>query len=102
MLTKLGTYLVLTRIWNPIDFQGQGHRVKFLGEGLRHSLRCPCSLFGLDRFCCIMLVTYYYDHNDILFLDMTFTNHEWYAPKLKNVPVYTCMYTITIKYHNMK
>ena len=30
ILTKLGTYLVLKRIWNPIDFQGQGHRVKFL------------------------------------------------------------------------
>jgi hypothetical protein len=28
ILTKLGTYLVLTRIWNPIDFQG--HWVKFL------------------------------------------------------------------------
>ena len=24
ILTKLGTYLVLKRIWNPIDFQGQG------------------------------------------------------------------------------
>jgi hypothetical protein len=33
ILTKLGTYLVLKRISNPIDFQGhvkgQGHRVKF-------------------------------------------------------------------------
>ena len=29
-LTKLGTYLVLKRIWNPIDFKGQGHRVQFL------------------------------------------------------------------------
>jgi hypothetical protein len=33
-LTKIGTYLVLKKIWNPIDFQGhvkgQGHRVKFL------------------------------------------------------------------------
>jgi hypothetical protein len=29
-LTKLGTYLILTRVWNPIDFQGQSHRVKFL------------------------------------------------------------------------
>ena len=28
ILTKLGTYLVLKRIWNPFDFQG--HRVKFL------------------------------------------------------------------------
>jgi hypothetical protein len=23
ILTKLGTYLVLKKIWNPIDFQGQ-------------------------------------------------------------------------------
>ena len=30
ILTKLGTYLVLKRIWNHIDFQGQGHQVKFL------------------------------------------------------------------------
>jgi hypothetical protein len=37
ILTKLGTYLVLKRIWNPIDFQGQ--RVKFLGEGICHALR---------------------------------------------------------------
>jgi hypothetical protein len=28
-VTKLGTYLVLRRVWNPSDFQGQGHRVKF-------------------------------------------------------------------------
>ena len=24
-------------------FQGQSHRVKFLGEGICHVLRCPCS-----------------------------------------------------------
>ena len=30
ILTKLGTYLVLMRIWNPIYFQGQGHLVTFL------------------------------------------------------------------------
>jgi hypothetical protein len=29
-LTKLGTYLILKRVWNLIDFQGQGHQVKFL------------------------------------------------------------------------
>jgi hypothetical protein len=27
------------RIWNPFDFQGQGHRVKFLGEEIRHALQ---------------------------------------------------------------
>jgi hypothetical protein len=26
ILTKLGTYLIVKRIWNPIDFQGQGSR----------------------------------------------------------------------------
>ena len=26
ILTKLGTYLVLKRIWKPIDFQGQRSR----------------------------------------------------------------------------
>ena len=40
ILTKLGTYLVLKRIWNPIDFQV--HRVKYLGEGICHALHCPC------------------------------------------------------------
>jgi hypothetical protein len=30
ILTKLGTYLVLRRVWNPIDFQGQSHWVNFL------------------------------------------------------------------------
>jgi hypothetical protein len=30
ILTKLGTYLVLKRIWNPIDFQGQ--RSRSLGQ----------------------------------------------------------------------
>jgi hypothetical protein len=28
ILTKLGTYLVLKRVWNPIDFQGQRSRLK--------------------------------------------------------------------------
>ena len=32
-LTKLGTYLVLKRIWNPIDFQGQ--RSRSLGQFFR-------------------------------------------------------------------
>jgi hypothetical protein len=33
ILTKLGTYLVRKRIWNPIDFQGQ--RSRSLGQILR-------------------------------------------------------------------
>ena len=32
ILTKLGTYLVFRRVWNPIDFQGQG--VKFLPHNI--------------------------------------------------------------------
>ena len=31
ILTKLGTYLVLKRIWNPIDFQGHRSKVKVTG-----------------------------------------------------------------------
>ena len=44
IMTKHGTYLVLKRIWNPIDFQGQRSRSpgQFLGEEIRHALRCPC------------------------------------------------------------
>ena len=34
ILTKLGTYLVLKRIWNPIDFQGQ--RSRSLGQIFCH------------------------------------------------------------------
>ena len=43
ILTKLGTYLVLKRIWNPIDFQGQGHRVKFL----LHNILCEHSRINI-------------------------------------------------------
>jgi hypothetical protein len=32
ILTKLGTYLVLKRIWNPIDFQGHRSMVKVTGS----------------------------------------------------------------------
>ena len=31
ILTKLGTYLVLRRVWNPIDFQGHRSKVKVTG-----------------------------------------------------------------------
>ena len=55
ILTKLGTYLVLKRIWNPIDVQGHRSKVKvtvkFLGEGIRHALRCPFIFcFYFQRF----------------------------------------------------
>jgi hypothetical protein len=36
-LTKLGTHLVLRRVWNPIDFQG--HRVKFLPRNIHVNTR---------------------------------------------------------------
>ena len=32
ILTKLGTYLVLKRIWNPINFQGHRSKVKVTGS----------------------------------------------------------------------
>jgi hypothetical protein len=46
ILTKLGTYLVLKRIWNPTDLQSQRSRSpgNFLGEVIRHAL----PLFSLD------------------------------------------------------
>jgi hypothetical protein len=31
-LTKLGTYLVLRRIWNPIDFPGHRSKVNVTGS----------------------------------------------------------------------
>jgi hypothetical protein len=40
--------IILKRIWNPIDCQG--HRVKFLGEGIRHALRCPCFIKSLLKY----------------------------------------------------
>ena len=39
ILTKRGTYLVLKRIWNPIDFQGHRSKVKVTGSiFLPHSI----------------------------------------------------------------
>jgi hypothetical protein len=38
MLTKLGTYLVLKRIWNPIDFQGHRSKVKVTVKFLLHNI----------------------------------------------------------------
>ena len=32
ILTKLGTFLVLRRIWNPVDFQGHKSKVKVTGS----------------------------------------------------------------------
>jgi len=30
--------------------KGQGHRVKFLGEGIRHALRCPCFYSHFSKY----------------------------------------------------
>jgi hypothetical protein len=35
LLRESGTLLIF-------KVKGQGHLVKFLGEGIRHALRCPC------------------------------------------------------------
>jgi hypothetical protein len=35
-----------TRRFNPFSVKCQGHLVKFLGEGIRHALRCPCSVLN--------------------------------------------------------
>ena len=34
ILTKRGTYLVLKRIWNPIDFQGHISKIKVTGSNV--------------------------------------------------------------------
>jgi hypothetical protein len=36
LLTKLGTYLVLKRIWNPIYFQGHMSKIKVTGSNFYH------------------------------------------------------------------
>jgi hypothetical protein len=46
ILTKLGTYLVLKRIWNPIDFQSQ--RSRSPGQIFRRGDTPRFALFSLD------------------------------------------------------
>jgi hypothetical protein len=46
ILTKLGTYLVLKRIWNPIDFQSQ--RSRSPGKIFRQGDTPALPLFSLD------------------------------------------------------
>ena len=38
------TWYILSRkrIWNPSDFKGHRSKAKFLGEGIRYALHCPC------------------------------------------------------------
>jgi hypothetical protein len=46
ILTKLGTYLVLKRIWNPIDFQGRMSKIKVTGSNFYRIT----SLWTLTKF----------------------------------------------------
>jgi hypothetical protein len=46
ILTKLGTYIVLKRIWNPIDFQSQ--RSRSPGKIFRRGDTPRLPLFSLD------------------------------------------------------
>jgi hypothetical protein len=48
ILTKLGTNLVLKRIWNPIEFQGQGDRVKYLPRNILVNTLESTSFNGLQ------------------------------------------------------
>ena len=52
ILTKLGTYLVLQRIWNPSDFQGQRSPSQIFRRGGMSRFALPLFLFVclLDLF----------------------------------------------------
>ena len=49
ILTKLGTYLVLKRIWNPIDFQGYRSKVKVTGSNIQAR--------GYAKLCVALVIT---------------------------------------------
>jgi hypothetical protein len=55
ILTKLGTYLVLKRIWNPIDFLGQ--RSRSPGQIIRHG-DMPRFALPLFKFGLYMILVY--------------------------------------------
>jgi len=88
------TYLVLRRVWNPIDFQGhrsiriwnpidfQGHRSKvkvtvsiFLGEGIHHALRCPCIVIFLLFYCFLTVLN-----------DLAVQSLDFWAYPMKDIP----------------
>ena len=50
ILTKLGTHLVLKRIWNPIDFQGQRSR----SPGQIFTAEHPCQHSRINILQCIL------------------------------------------------
>jgi hypothetical protein len=66
ILTKLGTYLVLERIWNPLDFHGQ--RSRSLGQIFRRgdTPRIALPLFILSQKPCKLkkkkIVSYFYKY----------------------------------------
>ena len=56
ILTKLGTFLVLKRIWNPIDFQGQ--RSRSLGQIFTAYHPCEHSRINILQWILTKLGTY--------------------------------------------
>ena len=51
ILTRLGTYLVLKRIWNPIDFQVHRSKVKVAGSNFQArgcATLCVAVVVGYD------------------------------------------------------
>ena len=51
ILTKLGTYLRESGTLLIFKVKVQGHWVKFLGDGIRHALRCPCFTCFRQNIC---------------------------------------------------
>jgi hypothetical protein len=80
ILTKLGTYLVLKRIWNPIDLQG--HRVKFVGEGICHALCCPCFCV---MWCWIVYRAHLHPYPFLLMWIEQYVHHMLYIFSLQNI-----------------
>jgi hypothetical protein len=73
ILIKLGTYLVLKRIWNPIDFQGHRSKVKVTrmyifittwwksASAMGQLLKQLCFRLMPDLFCfCFFVRSYFY------------------------------------------
>ena len=75
ILTKLGTYLVLKRIWNPIDFLGQ--RSRSPGQIFRQG-DTPC--FALPLF--LLFLKIWFKHK--LFFHQILLDNQ-----LKKIPVQT-------------
>jgi hypothetical protein len=72
MLTKLGTYLVLKRIWNPIDFQGHRSRGQIFRRG--NMPRFALLLFNIEIH--FFYICIYLKANDILEYQL-FSTHRF-------------------------